>query len=117
VSARTWGFKSPRRVGHPLHRELAGLWSARRGPYRVVYKIDDDSRSVFVVRWIIAPTSTGVGDGPLLDDARHVTLGYRVGQERPCPLCVVVHGSGNPRSNPSVSPVRSSERRLRAPRV
>jgi mRNA-degrading endonuclease RelE of RelBE toxin-antitoxin system len=26
----------PRRVGHPLQRELAGLWSARRGAYRVV---------------------------------------------------------------------------------
>jgi mRNA-degrading endonuclease RelE of RelBE toxin-antitoxin system len=39
-----------RRVGHPLHRELAGLWSARRGPYRIVYEIDDDTRVVAVLR-------------------------------------------------------------------
>ena len=41
---------APRRVGHPLQRELAGLWAARRGPYRVVYEIDDDQRVVNVVR-------------------------------------------------------------------
>jgi mRNA interferase RelE/StbE len=40
----------PRRVGHPLQRELAGLWSARRGPYRVVYEIDDERRTVTVLR-------------------------------------------------------------------
>lgn len=40
----------PRRIGHPLHRELAGLWSARRGPYRVVYEIDDGTSSVQVLR-------------------------------------------------------------------
>lgn len=42
--------ENPRRVGHPLGRELAGLWSARRGPYRVVYEIDDDDRRVVVLR-------------------------------------------------------------------
>ncbi|MGH9000644.1 MAG: type II toxin-antitoxin system RelE family toxin [Acidimicrobiia bacterium] len=41
---------APRRVGHPLQRELAGLWAARRGPYRVVYQIDDDQQAVNVVR-------------------------------------------------------------------
>lgn len=41
---------APRRVGYPLHRELAGLWSARRGPYRIVYEIDDDARVVAVLR-------------------------------------------------------------------
>lgn len=40
---------APRRVGHQL-RELAGLWAARRGPYRVVYEIDDDRRVVVVLR-------------------------------------------------------------------
>lgn len=39
-----------RRVGHPLHRELAGLWAARRGPYRVVYEINEDAAVVNVVR-------------------------------------------------------------------
>jgi mRNA-degrading endonuclease RelE of RelBE toxin-antitoxin system len=42
--------ENPRGVGHPLHRELAGLWSARRGPYRIVYEIDHDERTVNVVR-------------------------------------------------------------------
>jgi mRNA interferase RelE/StbE len=41
---------NPRRVGHPLQRELAGLWSARRGAYRVVYELDDERRSVTVLR-------------------------------------------------------------------
>ena len=40
----------PGRVGHPLRRELAGLGSARRGPYRVVYEIDDETSSVRVLR-------------------------------------------------------------------
>ena len=43
-------LEAPRRVGHPLQRELAGLWAARRGPYRVVYEIDDDQRVITVVR-------------------------------------------------------------------
>jgi mRNA interferase RelE/StbE len=41
---------APRRVGHLLQRELAGLWAARRGPYRVVYEIDDDAAAVNVLR-------------------------------------------------------------------
>ncbi len=42
--------ENPRRIGHPLQRELEGLWSARRGPYRIVYEIDDDARRVEVLR-------------------------------------------------------------------
>jgi mRNA-degrading endonuclease RelE of RelBE toxin-antitoxin system len=42
--------ENPRRVGHPLQRELAGLWSARRGAYRVIYEIDDDTHLVTVLR-------------------------------------------------------------------
>ena len=41
---------TPRLVGHPLQRELAGLWSARRGSYRIVYAIDDDAQEVRVPR-------------------------------------------------------------------
>jgi len=40
---------SPHRVGKRLRGELAGTWSARRGPYRVVYDIDDDERTVAVL--------------------------------------------------------------------
>lgn len=43
-------IENPRRVGHPLHRELAGLWSARRGQYRIVYEIDDEAHAVNVLR-------------------------------------------------------------------
>jgi len=42
--------ENPRRVGHPLRRELAGLWSARRGPYWILYEIDDDERCLGVAR-------------------------------------------------------------------
>lgn len=42
-------LREPRRVGRPLQREFAGLWSARRGVYRVVYEIDDEARVVRVV--------------------------------------------------------------------
>ena len=40
---------NPRRLGKPLRFELEGCWSARRGPYRVVYRIDDEARVVFVL--------------------------------------------------------------------
>ncbi len=42
--------ENPHRVGHPLQRELADLWSARRGAYRVVYEIDDGDAVVTVLR-------------------------------------------------------------------
>jgi mRNA interferase RelE/StbE len=42
--------ENPQRVGHPLQRELAGLWSAKRGAYRVAYDIEDERRTVTVLR-------------------------------------------------------------------
>lgn len=41
---------NPRRVGAPLRGVLEGIWSARRGTYRVLYRIDDEQREVIVVR-------------------------------------------------------------------
>ena len=41
---------APRRVGKPLQRELEGLFSARRGPYRILYLIDDDINRVEILR-------------------------------------------------------------------
>ena len=41
---------APRAVGHPVQRELSGLWAARRGPYLVIYEIDEDARIVSVLR-------------------------------------------------------------------
>jgi mRNA interferase RelE/StbE len=40
---------SPHRVGKPLRLGLEGLYSARRGDYRVIYRIDDRRRQVTVV--------------------------------------------------------------------
>jgi len=40
---------NPSRLGKPLRFELEGHWSARRGPYRIVYRIDDQARVVLVV--------------------------------------------------------------------
>jgi mRNA interferase RelE/StbE len=41
---------APRRVGKPLLGELAGLFSARRGDYCVIYEIDEDQLVVTVHR-------------------------------------------------------------------
>ncbi|HLI42487.1 MAG TPA: type II toxin-antitoxin system RelE/ParE family toxin [Streptosporangiaceae bacterium] len=41
---------APRRMGKPLRRELAGIWSARRGSYRVLYEIDEEKQRVVVLR-------------------------------------------------------------------
>lgn len=43
-------LESPKRVGTPLRGELEGVWSARRGTYRVLYRIDDEQREVIVLR-------------------------------------------------------------------
>lgn len=41
---------NPRRVGAALRNELEGVWSARRGTFRVLYLIDDDHREVILLR-------------------------------------------------------------------
>jgi mRNA interferase RelE/StbE len=41
---------APHRVGKALERELAGRYGARRGPYRLLYTIDDDPRRVTILR-------------------------------------------------------------------
>lgn len=40
---------NPHRVGKPLKLEMAGLHSARRGDYRVIYRIDDGDHRVDVI--------------------------------------------------------------------
>jgi mRNA interferase RelE/StbE len=40
---------NPRRVGKPLFGPLAGCHGARRGTYRIVYRIDEASRVVHVL--------------------------------------------------------------------
>ncbi len=41
--------ENPRRVGKPLKLGLAGLHSARRGDYRVIYMIDDHLHAVTIM--------------------------------------------------------------------
>ena len=41
---------NPQRVGKPLRDDLAGIWSARRGTYRVLYRINEEAREVIVLR-------------------------------------------------------------------
>ncbi len=42
--------EQPTVVGKPLQRELTGYWSARRGAYRIIYRLDHDDQQVLVVR-------------------------------------------------------------------
>lgn len=41
---------NPHRVGKPLRGELTGIHSARRGTYRVLYRINDERREVVILR-------------------------------------------------------------------
>jgi mRNA interferase RelE/StbE len=56
VALAVWEFCSdplredPSRVGKPLGRELAGYFSARRGAYRVIYRLVDEDAVIHVVR-------------------------------------------------------------------
>jgi mRNA-degrading endonuclease RelE of RelBE toxin-antitoxin system len=42
-------LRNPHRVGKPLRGDLAGLHSARVGAYRIVYEINQASRTVQVI--------------------------------------------------------------------
>jgi mRNA interferase RelE/StbE len=42
--------RQPYRMGKPLRDDLAGVWSARRGTYRVLYRISDDLHEVIILR-------------------------------------------------------------------
>ena len=39
----------PHHAGKPLRDDLEGVWSARRGTYRVLYRINDDLHEVVVL--------------------------------------------------------------------
>lgn len=41
--------EAPHQVGGELHFELEGHRSARRGDFRVIYRIDDDGRRINIV--------------------------------------------------------------------
>jgi len=43
-------IENPQRVGRALRNDLSGIHSARRGTYRVLYRIDEHAREVTVLR-------------------------------------------------------------------
>jgi mRNA interferase RelE/StbE len=43
-------LENPYRVGNPLRRELVGVYSARRGAFRILHEVDDVRRLVRVIR-------------------------------------------------------------------
>ena len=43
-------LRSPRRTGKELRADLAGVWTTRRGTYRILYRINEAAREVVVLR-------------------------------------------------------------------
>ena len=43
-------IENPQRVGKPLRFDLAGIWSARRGTYRILCRINEAAGEVIVLR-------------------------------------------------------------------
>lgn len=41
--------ENPYRLGGALRGRLEGLRSARRGSYRIIYRVDDDARTIEVI--------------------------------------------------------------------
>lgn len=41
--------ENPRRVGAPLRKPFDGQWRARRGEYRVRYRIDEQTQTVYIL--------------------------------------------------------------------
>jgi mRNA interferase RelE/StbE len=41
---------NPHRVSKPLQFDLTGVWAARRGTYRVLYRINENAHEVVVLR-------------------------------------------------------------------
>ena len=50
VVAALAGLATEPRAGKPLVGELRGVWSLRRGDYRVLYRINDKTKRVEVAR-------------------------------------------------------------------
>ncbi len=43
-------LENPQRVGKPLLRDLTGYMAARRGAYRIIYRINEERTTVEVLR-------------------------------------------------------------------
>jgi mRNA interferase RelE/StbE len=55
IAMAAWAFidgllrDNPKRAGHALRAPFEAHWSARRGTYRVRYRIDEDKHAVIVL--------------------------------------------------------------------
>jgi len=43
-------LNNPQRLGKELRNELAGIWSARKGTYRVLYRINNSKKEVIILK-------------------------------------------------------------------
>jgi mRNA-degrading endonuclease RelE of RelBE toxin-antitoxin system len=50
VTVRQAIAERPRQIGKPLVGDLEGLYSARRGDYRIIYEIDDQAHRLIIHR-------------------------------------------------------------------
>lgn len=50
MTVRNGLAREPRRAAKPLRSELTAYHSARRGPYRLLCRIDDDAQTIWVHR-------------------------------------------------------------------
>lgn len=55
--------EAPLRMGKPLKDDLEGLMSARRGSYRILYRVDEASQTIVVVRIAHRSHAIALGDG------------------------------------------------------
>jgi len=89
---------NPQRVGKPLARELAGYHSARRGAYRVVYRIDEPARTVHVVRIEPGLAALACGSSSLTGGAAAAgtcSVKTRPGLPSPAPNCPATGSRGS----------------------
>ncbi|MGI8577337.1 MAG: type II toxin-antitoxin system RelE family toxin [Nocardioidaceae bacterium] len=52
----------PRRISKPLRNDFEDEWSARRGVYRVLYRLLEDQEQIMVTRMGTDRTSTSLAD-------------------------------------------------------
>lgn len=79
---------APHRVGAPLRAPFAGHWRARRGEYRIRYRIDETQETVVVLDVEPGGTPTAPEDDDVAPSRRHllpmgVPWGYAQGERLP----------------------------------
>lgn len=78
--------REPPRVGKPLRGDLAAIWSARRGSYRVLYRVREDTQEVVVLRIGTGGTPTGRDRRAWSPTYRSVVRAFEVGNPAEAPV-------------------------------